>query len=686
VSCIASVPVDLFVVNDMGLFSNRFVLACTLFVAVSIFFSSMLALSRHREESLVQLSDRKDRGGTAVQQKPTQQVGQKKKSGPIEKPLEQLQGEEEEERGQRMREEEMEKEEQARKREAAESRSSSSRSGGGDGSARISKLASVLKAVEGKKRSRREEEKEEEEGGGGEEDSRQRNGRQQLQQTDKERAAASRMHPAAPDPALEPAPTQKPLACIESYEPTCPMYSYVRFWNKKFHPEDCYQSPLRHPRGKDAPVAERKYLVFEPDRGGWNNIRMAAETAMIFAHATGRILVMPPIANWYLLDRNKKGEENKSTFSKFFDLGKIRESIDIITMQEFLDEAAVPSLLNKPYPKEIPTSDFAHNNDRLWKYLESACYVREWEPGKIHIGFNITRDESTGKALLGPIAPSERRRKHAAHGRELIPYDESFHEHKAVYFPGDYRNSHRILTHFYTYLFWADPHVEHIYKRLVRDRLHYHDDIFCAAGRVIRMLHEEAAALSRGVHKLPDPVKDANTITAGGNSNKGATYHAFHIRRGDFQYKHTRMGADQIWNNTKHLLDPTRSTLVYIATDEKDKSFFEPFKKQYTVRFLRDYVAKALLGDGHLNQNHIGMVEQVICANAHTFIGTPLSTFTGYITRMRGYYRDNRYSKTFYTMPEEMYSLQERTEIKGPFWAREFAVAHKDIDDWGPQP
>jgi hypothetical protein len=31
------------------------------------------------------------------------------------------------------------------------------------------------------------------------------------------------------------------------------------------------------------------------------------------------------------------------------------------------------------------------------------------------------------------------------------------------------------------------------------------------------------------------------------------------------------------------------------------------------------------------------MVEQVVCANAHTFIGTPLSTFTGFITRMRGF-------------------------------------------------
>lgn len=27
------------------------------------------------------------------------------------------------------------------------------------------------------------------------------------------------------------------------------------------------------------------------------------------------------------------------------------------------------------------------------------------------------------------------------------------------------------------------------------------------------------------------------------------------------------------------------------------------------------------------------------------------------------------------------YRLHEQEEIKGPFWAREFAVAHKNVDD-----
>ena len=125
--------------------------------------------------------------------------------------------------------------------------------------------------------------------------------------------------------------------------------------------------------------------------------RMAAETAMIFAHATGRVLVMPPIAVWYLLWGNKNNEDNKSTFEMFFDLKKIHESIDIMPMVDFLEKVAKPGLLKKPFPAKLTPKELAAGassdraNDRLWRYLESASYVREWEPGKIYIGFNMSK-------------------------------------------------------------------------------------------------------------------------------------------------------------------------------------------------------------------------------------------------------------------------------------------------------
>jgi hypothetical protein len=133
--------------------------------------------------------------------------------------------------------------------------------------------------------------------------------------------------------------------CATSFPSSCDIYPYVKFWNQKYESEDCYQSPLKHPKGKHAPITEKKYVVFEPDRGGWNNIRMAAEVAMIFAHATGRILVMPPMAVWYLLWSNKGENDNQSTFAKFFDIKKISEAMEIISMEEFINTIAAKGML-----------------------------------------------------------------------------------------------------------------------------------------------------------------------------------------------------------------------------------------------------------------------------------------------------------------------------------------------------
>ena len=75
---------------------------------------------------------------------------------------------------------------------------------------------------------------------------------------------------------------------------------------------------------------------------------------------------------------------------------------------------------------------------------------------------------------------------------------------------------------------------------------------------------------------------------------------------------------------------------MYIGTDERNLSFFDPFREHFVVKTLNDYMIEARIDEE--NANHIGMIEQIIMANAFTFIGTPLSTFTNFITRMRGYY------------------------------------------------
>ena len=204
------------------------------------------------------------------------------------------------------------------------------------------------------------------------------------------------------------------------------------------------------------------------------------------------------------------------------------------------------------------------------------------------------------------------------------------------------------------------------------------------------------------------------------------TYVAFHIRRGDFQQKHTRLEAADIVRLTNHLVPDRHTKVAYISTDEGNRTFFEPFMKEYgAVYFLADL--KNGTNVDEINQNYVGMIEQVVCANADVFIGTPLSTFTAYITRIRGFMnrtithvpqlatrtslrssdhnlgtnaitskstpthnvrvpaavtdRSGLYNRTYYFMTHHMYMLHTKPHVHFPLWIRDFVDAFEDIDD-----
>ncbi len=91
----------------------------------------------------------------------------------------------------------------------------------------------------------------------------------------------------------------------------------------------------------------------------------------------------------------------------------------------------------------------------------------------------------------------------------------------------------------------------------------------------------------------------------------------------DFQYKETRISAEEIYENTKDILVP--NSTIFIATDEKGSSFFDPLRKHYKLLFLNDF--KELIED--VNSNYMGMLDQRIASRGRTFVGAYLSTFTG---------------------------------------------------------
>lgn len=103
--------------------------------------------------------------------------------------------------------------------------------------------------------------------------------------------------------------------CKRRFHTKCPMNSYVRYWRNELRMRDCYTSPLLE--------EEERFLVWEPDCGGWNNIRMGFELAVVLAHATGRTLVLPPRQMFYLLTANEREIDNLSDFSQFFNFEKL---------------------------------------------------------------------------------------------------------------------------------------------------------------------------------------------------------------------------------------------------------------------------------------------------------------------------------------------------------------------------
>eukprot|EP00980_Cylindrotheca_fusiformis_P018445 scaffold6084_cov130-Cylindrotheca_fusiformis.AAC.1 len=127
------------------------------------------------------------------------------------------------------------------------------------------------------------------------------------------------------------------------------------------------------------------------------------------------------------------------------------------------------------------------------------------------------------------------------------------------------------------------------------------------------------------------------------------------------------------------------NSTVFIATDERNMTFFDPIRKHANIYFLHDF--EHVIGD--LNKNYYGMLDQLVASRGRTFIGTYYSTFTGYINRIRGYHSQKlklpgfeigQINSFFYIPMRQKHSMNHYNSLTSPLWAREFPVAWRDID------
>ena len=123
----------------------------------------------------------------------------------------------------------------------------------------------------------------------------------------------------------------------------CPASDYPRindlaYWNE---PQGGLDVDFISPFSQPSNSSNARYITFEPDRGGWNNLRMSLEIVIVFAAATGRTLVLPPDTPFYrLTEQSDTLKSRHHGFAEFLDFENeaLRRKIPMITMSEFLEK------------------------------------------------------------------------------------------------------------------------------------------------------------------------------------------------------------------------------------------------------------------------------------------------------------------------------------------------------------
>jgi hypothetical protein len=147
--------------------------------------------------------------------------------------------------------------------------------------------------------------------------------------------------------------------------------SEIIYWKTVPHDID-FESPITPHHG----IHDDKYLTFEYDQGGWNNVRMGVESLIVVAHAMGRTLVIPPQQHLYLLgamhkDPHDKDSHDEMGFEDFFDINLLRShrGFHVMNMEEFLAKEGVSGGLHGVLPPQNSTKVWGQ---ALWSYLNKV--------------------------------------------------------------------------------------------------------------------------------------------------------------------------------------------------------------------------------------------------------------------------------------------------------------------------
>ena len=407
----------------------------------------------------------------------------------------------------------------------------------------------------------------------------------------------------------------------------------MRYWERA----DSSTASVPPERAASRAREPSSYLLFDYDCGGFNNVRMGLENALVLAKHLGRTLVLPPPYEVYLLGGSVPDVMNVSAFSG---------GLPVIELAEFI--AREGTALDIPARFQTGTGWMSDKRLRdAWaKWKQQLEGDLPWGPIANYVA--TPSIAAVSEALQRGEPHVTQPFRYAIAGRKAVEYTDGLRAKRVLNLPAckNSSNNWRWLGQVALYILDADsagqPSVSLL--RLLRDHVHYVDRVWELAARAVASL--------------------------------GAfEYNAMHIRRGEFQYKQTRTSSENSLESVRVLLKGKR--LLYMATDESSHAFFTPWRAEFSVVQWKDLIAPGGPLHGYsVPRKHVGLVEQAICTMGARFIGTQYSTFSSYIGRLRTFVNAPDTRKFFHTLHYATASPMEIAKKQPPHGGANYMSEH----------
>lgn len=345
-----------------------------------------------------------------------------------------------------------------------------------------------------------------------------------------------------------------------------------------------------------------RYLSYQPPGGGWNNQRIVFENALVLAKLLNRTLIVQPLAPHEELRRVHKVRDyekyNMVSNEKLLPLSKV---IDLELLSKLIPVKEFTSV-----HVEFQTS-YSHFR---WAKVCHNGLVGTW----VDVKPNKT-DEHKWR-LLRQLMKSLPAYKDIPNYRRICKTEVEKFEidgYRPVWGIRDELSRRNEEMLYFSEGSLQNQGLMFFDKKTVAD---IHDWLM----RFVRF----APHIEKRVRTVLDTIKQP--------------FNAIHVRRTDRTLS-SGVKQPQHWLQRLQKLKALNLTkTLYIATDERNKTWFKPFRQAgYNVLFAEDFADQLQPKDmdGIFIQDVSGLCEQLICVHANNFVGSRYSSFTTFIERMR---------------------------------------------------